>query len=323
MHPVLRTVLQRLGLGVLTLIVVSVVIFSSLELLPGGYAENILGQGATPETVANFKKELGLDRPAYVRYFEWIGGVAQGDFGASYSGVGGTNKREVAHVIAPRLYNTFFLAILTAIIAVPLSLFLGVMAALYRNSWYDRIVNAVTLTTIAAPEFLIAYLLMLLFALKWKWFPSLSTVGETTPFFEHLYRAALPAITLTLVIVAHMMRMTRAALINLLASPYMEMAKLKGVPAREAIVKHALPNAWAPIATVVAFNLAYLVVGVVIVEVVYVYPGIGQLMVDSVSSRDMPVVQACALIFAATYILLNLSADVVSIITNPRLLHPK
>jgi peptide/nickel transport system permease protein len=198
MHPVLRTVLQRLGLGVLTLIVVSVVIFSSLELLPGGYAENILGQGATPETVANFKKELGLDRPAYVRYFEWIGGVAQGDFGASYSGVGGTNKREVAHVIAPRLYNTFFLAILTAIIAVPLSLFLGVMAALYRNSWYDRIVNAVTLTTIAAPEFLIAYLLMLLFALKWKWFPSLSTVGETTPFFEHLYRAALPAITLTL-----------------------------------------------------------------------------------------------------------------------------
>ena len=323
MHPVLRTVLQRLGLGVLTLIVVSVVIFSSLELLPGGYAENILGQGATPETVANFKKELGLDRPAYVRYFEWIGGVAQGDFGASYSGVGGTNKREVAHVIAPRLYNTFFLAILTAIIAVPLSLFLGVMAALYRNSWYDRIVNAVTLTTIAAPEFLIAYLLMLLFALKWKWFPSLSTVGETTPFFEHLYRAALPAITLTLVIVAHMMRMTRAALINLLASPYMEMAKLKGVPAREAIVKHALPNAWAPIATVVAFNLAYLVVGVVIVEVVYVYPGIGQLMVDSVSSRDMPVVQACGLIFAAVYIGLNIFADVVSILSNPRLRHPK
>jgi peptide/nickel transport system permease protein len=323
MHPVLRTVLQRLGLGLLTLLVVSVVIFSSLELLPGGYAENILGQGATPETVANFKKELGLDRPSYVRYFEWMGGVLQGEFGTSYSGVGGTNQREVATVIAPRLYNTFFLAILAAIIAVPLSLFLGIMAALYRNGWYDRIVNATTLTTIAAPEYLIAYLLMLFFALKLKWFPSLSTVSEATSFGEHLYRAALPAITLTLVIVAHMMRMTRAALINLLASPYMEMAKLKGVPAREAIVKHALPNAWAPIATVIAFNLAYLVVGVVIVEVVYVYPGVGQLMVDSVSSRDMPVVQACALIFAATYILLNLSADVVAIVTNPRLLHPK
>ena len=148
-------------------------------------------------------------------------------------------------------------------------------------------------------------------------------MSDSTGFVEHVYRAALPAITLTLVIVAHMMRMTRAAIINLLASPYIEMAQLKGIPKREVIIKHALPNAWAPIATVIAFNLAYLVVGVVVVEVVYVYPGIGQLMVDSVSSRDMPVVQACALIFAATYVLLNLSADVVSIITNPRLLHPK
>lgn len=323
MHPVLRTVLQRLGLGLLTLLVVSVVIFSSLELLPGGYAQNILGQGATPETVAAFNKELGLDRPAAVRYFEWVGGVLTGDFGTSYSGVGGTNKREVATVIAPRLYNTFFLALMSAIIAVPLALMLGILAALYRNSWYDRIVNSVTLTTIATPEFFIAYLLMFFFAIKHRWFYSLSTVSDSTQFIEHVYRAALPAITLTLVIVAHMMRMTRAALINLLSSPYMEMARLKGVPAREAIMKHALPNAWAPIATVIAFNLAYLVVGVVIVEAVYVYPGIGQLMVDAVSSRDMPVVQACALIFAATYILLNLSADIVSIVTNPRLLHPK
>jgi peptide/nickel transport system permease protein len=323
MHPVLKTVLQRLGLGLLTLFVVSVVIFASLELLPGGFAEAILGQGATPETVAAFNREIGMDRPATVRYVEWIGGVLVGDFGYSYAGLGGTIKRSVTDIIAPRLYNTFFLALMTAIVAVPLSLFLGVMAALYRNSWYDRIVNSATLTTIATPEFFIAYLLMFFFAIKNKWFYTLSTVSGSTDLAEHMYRAALPAITLTLVIVAHMMRMTRAALINLLASPYMEMAQLKGVPRREAIVKHALPNAWAPIATVIAFNLAYLVVGVVVVEVVYVYPGIGQLMVDAVSSRDMPVVQACALIFAATYILLNLSADIVSIITNPRLLHPK
>jgi peptide/nickel transport system permease protein len=323
MHPVLRTVLQRLGLGLLTLFVVSVVIFGSLEMLPGGFAEAILGQGATPETVAAFNREIGMDRPATVRYFEWIGGVLMGDFGYSYAGLGGSIKRSVTDLIAPRLYNTFFLALMTAVVAVPLSLFLGVMAALYRNSWYDRIVNSVTLTTIATPEFFIAYLLMFFFAIKNRWFYSLSTVSTSTDFWEHVYRAALPSITLTLVIVAHMMRMTRAALINLLASPYMEMAQLKGVPRREAIIKHALPNAWAPIATVIAFNLAYLVVGVVVVEVVYVYPGIGQLMVDAVSSRDMPVVQACALIFAATYILLNLSADIVSIITNPRLLHPK
>lgn len=325
MHPVLRTVLQRLGLGLITLLAVSIIIFSSLAMLPGGYAQNILGQSATPENIAAFNKELGLDRSAPVRYVEWITNVLQGDFGASYSGSGngGTQKRDVATVIAPRLYNTFFLAAMAAAVAVPLSLFLGAMAALYRNSWFDRIVNSVTLTTIAMPEFFIAYILVYVFAVKLKIFYPNSTVSIGTPFLEHLYRAALPAITMTLVIIAHMMRMTRAAIINLLASPYIEMAQLKGVSKSNVIRHHALPNAWAPIATVIAFNLAYLVVGVVVVEVVFVYPGIGQLMVDAVSSRDMPVVQACALIFAATYILLNLLADVVSIVTNPRLLHPK
>lgn len=325
MHPIVRTVLQRLALGVLTLFVVSIVIFSSLELLPGGFAEAILGQSATPETVAAFNKELGLDRPATVRYAEWIGGVVQGDFGTSYSGMGTyrEQRREVTDIIAPRLYNTFFLAALTAVFAVPLALALGIAAALYRNSLFDRIVNSATLTTIALPEFFIAYVLMFFFAIKFRWFYTLSTVSEDTGFLEYLSRAALPAITLTLVIVAYMMRMTRAAIINLLSSPYIEMAQLKGVPRMKVILKHALPNAWAPIATVIAFNLAYLVVGVVVVEVVFVYPGLGQLMVDAVSSRDMPVVQGCALIFAATYILLNLLADVVSIVTNPRLLHPK
>jgi peptide/nickel transport system permease protein len=323
MHPVLRTVVQRLGLGLVTLFIVSLVIFSALELLPGGYAQAILGQGATPETVEAFNKQLGLDRSATTRYVEWIGGVLVGDFGHSYSGVGGNTVRDVTTMIAPRLYNTFFLALMTAVFAVPLALFLGIMAALHRNGLFDRAVNSVTLTTIATPEFFIAYILMFVFAVKLRWFSPNSTVSAATPFLEHVHRTLLPAITLTLVIVAHMMRMTRAAIINLLASPYIEMARLKGIPAREVIVKHALPNAWAPIATVIAFNLAYLVVGVVVVEVVYVYPGIGQLMVDAVSSRDMPVVQACALIFAATYILLNLSADIVSIVTNPRLLHPK
>ncbi len=323
MHPVLRTVLQRLGLGLITLLAVSVIIFSSLEMLPGGYAQNILGQSATPETIAVFKKELGLDRPAVIRYFEWIGNAVQGDFGFSYSGASGSIKRDVSVIIAPRLYNTFFLAVVAALIAVPLSLFLGAMAALYRNSWFDRIVNSVTLTTIALPEFFIAYVLMFVFAIKFRWLSPLSTVSPDTSFLDHLVRATLPALTLTLVIVAHMMRMTRAAIINLLASPYIEMAQLKGVSRSNVIVHHALPNAWAPIATVIAFNMAYLIVGVVVVEVVFVYPGIGQMMVDAVSSRDMPVVQACALIFAATYILLNLLADIVSIITNPRLLYPK
>ncbi len=326
MHPVLVTIVKRLLLGVVTLFVVSAIIFSSISLLPGDFGEAVLGQAATEDTVAAFRKELGLDKPAPARYLDWVKSVAKGDLGTSFSGrsaSGQDRSRSVAEMIAPRLKNTLFLASVTALIAVPLALFLGLTAALYRNSWYDRSVNVTTLTTISMPEFFVAYVLILIFASLWKVFPSLATVDIDMAMGERLNRIALPAITLTLVIVAHMMRMTRAAIINLLASPYIEMARLKGASRSEVILKHALPNAWAPIATVIAFNLAYLVVGVVVVEVVFVYPGIGQLMVDSVSSRDIPVVQACALIFAGTYILLNLIADVIGIVTNPRLLHPR
>ena len=323
MHPVLFTVLQRLGLGLLTLFIVSIIIFSSIAMLPGDFGEQVLGQQALPETVEAFRRELGLDKPAYIRYIDWIAAVLQGDLGTSFSGrasSGSDQSRSVWELVGPRLSNTLFLAGFTALIAVPLSLFLGITAALKRNSVYDRSVNAVTLTTISFPEFFLAYLLIVFLA---GTFPTLSNVTPDMGLGERIYKIALPALTMTLVIVAHMMRMTRAALINLLASPYIEMAQLKGASRTKVIVKHALPNAWAPIATVIAFNLAYLVVGVVVVEVVFVYPGIGQLMVDSVSSRDIPVAQACALIFAATYILLNLLADVIGIVTNPRLLHPR
>jgi peptide/nickel transport system permease protein len=322
MHPIVRTVVQRLGLSLITLFVVSIIIFSAVEMLPGDFAKAILGQAATPETVAAFQKEIGLDRPPVERYVSWVGNAVQGDFGNSFASRLGY-KRTVADIIAPRLWNTLYLALLTALIAVPLALFLGITAALYRNGLYDRTVNALTLTTISFPEFFVAYMLMLFLSVKWHILPSLSNVNEDMAMGERLFRCLLPALTLTLVIVAHMMRMTRAALINLLASPYIEMARLKGVPDRDVIVRHALPNAWAPIVNVIAFNLAYLVVGVVVVEVVFVYPGIGQLMVDAVTSRDIPVVQACALIFAGTYILLNLAADIISIVTNPRILHPR
>jgi len=305
---------------------VSAIIFSSVTLLPGDFGEAVLGQAATEETVAAFREELGLDKPAIKRYFDWAGAVLKGDLGTSFSGrsaSGVDRSRSVAELIGPRLKNTLFLAGVTALIAVPLAILLGLSTALYRNSWYDRIVNATTLSAISLPEFFVAYLLILFFSSLWNMFPSLATVNPEMLLGERLNRITLPAITLTLVIVAHMMRMTRAAIINLLSSPYIEMARLKGASRSEVILKHALPNAWAPIATVIAFNLAYLVVGVVVVEVVFVYPGIGQLMVDSVSSRDIPVVQACALIFAATYILLNLIADIIGIVTNPRLLHPR
>ena len=326
MHPILSTVLQRLALGVLTLFFVSVIIFSAIEFLPGDFTQAVLGQSATEETVAAFRAEIGLDKPAYIRYFDWVGALAQGDLGTSFSGrasSGVDRSRPVVDLVGPRLANTVFLASMTAIIAVPLALTLGITAALYRGSIYDRVVNAMTLTAISMPEFLVAYILILLLASLNPIFPSLANITDDTPFWERVYKCALPSMTLTLVIVAHMMRMTRAAIISLLASPYIEMARLKGLTPTRVILKHALPNAWAPIANVIAFNLAYLVVGVVVVEVVFVYPGVGQLMVDAVTTRDIPVVQACALIFAATYILLNLTADVISIVTNPRLLHPR
>lgn len=327
MHPVIATILQRLALGVVTLFVVSLIIFSSIEFLPGDFGQAILGQSALPETVAAFRKELGLDLPIYERYLNWVGGVLSGDLGNSFSGRGSSGgadrSRAVVDLVAPRLNNTLFLAGMAALIAVPLALFLGITATLYRNSIYDRTVNAFTLTTISFPEFFVAYLLILIFSSFLKLLPSLANISPDTEFWDRVYLSALPAITLTLVIVAHMMRMTRAAIINLMASPYIEMADLKGVSKSQIIIRHALPNAWAPIVNVIAFNLAYLVVGVVVVEVVFVYPGIGQLMVDAVTTRDVPVVQACAMIFALTYILLNLFADIISIISNPRLLHPR
>lgn len=318
MGDLAKLVLKRLGLGLVTLFVISIIIFFAVELLPGDVAEAVLGQGATPENVAALRERMGLNDPAPVRYFDWLSGAVVGDFGTSL--ISGT---PVAEAIAPRFANTLFLAGYAAVIAVPLAIILGVIVALLRNTLFDRVANVATLTAISSPEFFLGYILVLYLAVKAGWFPAISRLPPGSGLDDMFYRAFLPALTMVLVVLAHMMRMTRAAIINLLASPYIEMAQLKGVPAWKVIVHHALPNAWAPIINVVALNLAYLITGVVLVEVVFVYPGIGQLLIDAVSKRDFPIVQACCLIFAATFILLNLAADVGAILTNPRLRHPK
>lgn len=319
MQAVAKLVAQRLALGLLILFAVSVIIAFVVELLPGDTCQELMGQAATPDTLAVCRAELGLNEPAHERYLGWLGGMVTGDMGQSLA-----TGRSITDLVAQRLGNTFFLAGLAAAIAVPISLVLGVLAALYRNSVFDRAINMATLTSISFPEFFVAYILIFFFATKLAWFPGISNVSSPDlTLGEKVYRTLLPALTLTLVVMAHMMRMTRAAIINLLASPYIEMARLKGLRRARVIVTHALPNALAPIINVVAINLAYLIVGVVVVEVVFVYPGLGQLLVDSVSKRDMPVVQAGSMIFAAVYVLLNLLADVLSIVTNPRLLHPR
>ncbi|MEL6264618.1 MAG: ABC transporter permease [Pseudomonadota bacterium] len=320
----------RLFLGLVTLVAISLVIFGAIEALPGDLAEARLGQSATPETVAAFRAELGLDRPAYVRYLEWLSGMVTGDLGVSLA-----NGQPVADLIAARLGNTLFLAAVAAAVAVPLSIGLGILAALYQGSFYDRAVSVITLTSISFPEFFVAYALTFYLTgfdvspiVQWiagsdTGFRSMADVAPGTGLGERLFAVVLPVTTLVLVVTAHMMRMTRAAIIDLMGSPYVEMARLKGAGPARVVLVHALPNALAPIINVVALNLAYLVTGVVVVEVVFTYPGLGQLMVDSVGNRDVFVVQAAALIFAAAYVLLNLTADILSVLSNPRLRHPR
>ncbi len=318
MNTLVALIIKRVAINLLTIIVISVVIFSGVEALPGDLATAILGQEATPETVAAFRRELKLDLPAHVRYFAWLGDFLKGNLGNSLA-----NKRPVADLIGWRFANTMFLASTAAVVSVPIAVILGILAALYRNTLFDKIISTATLSTISFPEFFVAYILIFLLAVKVVVFPSLANINDQMTLVQKLYAIVLPALTLTLVVVAHMMRQTRAAIINILASPFIEMAELKGLKRLRIIVLHAFPNALSPVINVIAVNLAYLVVGVVLVEVVFVYPGLGQLLVDSVSKRDIPVVQASCLVFAAVYIGLNLLADVMAILSNPRMRNPK
>lgn len=318
MHPIVKLIAQRLALGLLLLFAASILIFVGTSILPGDVAQSILGQSATPEALANMRRELGMNDPAMTRYFAWLGGVLQGDLGTAL-----TNGRDIAESLGGRLKNTLFLAFWAAAISVPLAIFLGLLAVRYKDRWPDKLISAVTLTTISIPEFMIGYVLIYWVAIKWRLFPSVAIINDSMSLGAKLNAIAIPVMVLTLVVLAHMMRMTRAAILNVMQSAYIETAELKGLGMLKIIRKHAFPNAIAPIVNVVMLNLAYLVVGVVVVEVVFAYPGMGQYLVDHVSKRDVPVVQACGLIFAAVYIGLNLVADIVSILANPRLRHPK
>nr|WP_315188299.1 ABC transporter permease [uncultured Albidiferax sp.] len=313
-----KLILNRFFLGVLTLFAVSVLIFVCTEILPGDVASAVLGQGATPEALAVFRKELGYDIPSYMRYWNWLVGVLQGDLGISL-----TNKLVIVDEVLPRLGNTMFLAGYAALIAIPVAVGLGVYSAINEGKISDKLANILSLIAISLPEFFIAYLLIIFFSVNVDWFPSLSTVFKGMPFSERVYQTTLPAITLTLLVAAHMLRMTRSSVLSVMSTPYIEMAFLKGAKRGRVITRHALPNAAAPIITVIALNLAYLVVGVVVIEAVFVYPGLGQLMVDAVSKRDVPVIQACGLVFAMVFVLLNTVADILVILVNPRLRHKR
>ena len=304
---------RRIGAGILTLLIVSAVVFFITSLLPGDAAQMILGQNATTETVAALRQQLGLDQPLLMRYFHWLTGMVQGDFGTSFA-----SHLPVSQLVAQRIPATFELAGITTLICVPLALIIGIIAAMNRGSRLDRALVIGTMATVAVPEFLVATVAVLIFAVKLHWVSAMSFGSPDSDLLSYLKAYALPVLTLCCVLVAQMARMTRAAIINQLDSPYLEMALLKGVSPLRAVLRHALPNAVGPIANAISLSLSYLFGGVIIIETIFSYPGLASQLVDAVSNRDLPVVQLCVMLFAACYLVLLLAADILTIAFNPK-----
>jgi peptide/nickel transport system permease protein len=311
-----KLIAARLGTMIVTLAVVSLVVFVITEMLPGDVAEIVLGQSATPEAVAGLREAMNLDQPAPVRYLLWLEGLLTGDPGVSL-----VNNIPVAELIGGRFGNSLLLASVTALFSVPIALTLGITSAMWRGTIYDRAVSLFTISVVSVPEFLIATLAVLIFSVHLRWLPALSFANDVSSLGELLRVFALPVISLSFVISAQMIRMTRAAVIDTLASPYVEMAKLKGAGTMRLVLLHALPNAIGPIANAVALSLSYLLGGVIIIETIFNYPGLAKLMVDGVATRDMPLIQACAMIFCTAFLLLVTLADICAIVSNPRLRH--
>jgi peptide/nickel transport system permease protein len=307
-------VAQRLGIALITLVIVSFAVFFATELLPGDVAEILLGQAATPDAVAGLREAMGLNEPALSRFIGWGAGLLTGDLGTSY-----VNNVAIADMIAGRLANSMQLAAVTTVISVPLALTMGITAAMFRGTLFDRIISMLTIAVISVPEFMVATLAVLIFAVWLKWLPALSFANDVHSFWELLRVFAMPVITLTFVVSAQMIRMTRAAVIETLNTPYVEMALLKGASKGRMVLRHALPNALGPIANAVALSLSYLVGGVIIVETIFNYPGVAKLMVDAVATRDLPLIQSCAMIFCVSYLILTTLADLIAILSNPRL----
>ena len=315
-----RLLIRRILLGIVVTWVVSMMIFAATELLPGDVCHAVLGQGATEQSLESCRERLQLNQPMHTRYLQWLGRLATGELGTSLA-----NDLPISDQIGARAWNTVRLAALTALIAVPLAVLLGLIAAIRADSSVDRGISIGTLCFISVPEFFTGVLLVYILAVQLRWMPAVANYRDLTrgDFLEVIEALALPIATLTFAVLAHMTRMTRTAVLNVMSSPYIEQAILKGASRSRVIIRHALPNAVAPIVNVIALNLAYLVSGVVVVEAIFRIPGLGTLMVESVIYRDIPTVQAIGMLFCVTYVGFNLIADVMAIIANPRLRHPR
>lgn len=310
----LSMLLRRLGLGAITVWLVSVIIFAGVEMLPGDACTAFLEREAKGTLLANCREDLGLNRPALTRYTEWAGNALQGDLGLSANG-----QKPISELVGYRLRNTLLLASGAMLVGIPLALFLGIVAALWRDRLVDILVSTTAIAAMTIPEFVSATLMILIFSVWLGWIPGIVLTSANAPLIEFFPEVLLPIGVLTLVMTAHILRTVRSSVIETLASDYSQMALLKGVPYWQIVFRHILPNALLPTINVVALTIAWLLGGVVVIETVFNYPGLGRMMIDSISDRDLPVTQAIALIIASVYVCVNLLADLLTMIANPRL----
>jgi peptide/nickel transport system permease protein len=311
----IRLVLRRLALGILTLWFVSLVVFAATQALSGDAAVAILGRTATPERLAALRAQLHLDDPTWLQYTKWLGGLFTGNLGQSLA-----TQKPVSELIGLRIGNSAFLVLIAALIAIPASLLVGIGSAVRRDRGLDHVLTMTSLVLAALPEFVIGIALILIFATGvFHVLPAVALLDDTRPIWRQFDQVLLPALTLDLAVVPYMARIIRASMVEVLESEYVQMARLKGLPQRLVILRHALPNAMVPAIQVTALQLAWLAGGVVVVEYVFRYPGIGQSLVDAVANRDLPVVQALTLLVGGLYVALNLLADVLTILVTPKL----
>jgi len=310
----LGMILERIGMALGTMVFISVVCFSGLELMPGDACTIHLGRGASDSALANCRDRIGLDRPATTRFAEWSVNLVRGDLGVSAQ-----RGKPITQIVKWRLRNTLILATVAALIGIPLALFLGVVSGLSRDGPADVSISSIAIFGMTVPEFISGTLMILIFSVTLNWATGIVLASYRAPALELLRASILPAATLTFILAAHILRMVRASIIEILQSEFVLMARLKGVPRRQIIWRHVVPNALLPAISVIGLTIAWLLGGVVIVESVFNYPGLGRLAVDAVADQDLPLVQAIALLFGAIYILVNLCSDLLAMALNPRL----
>ena len=310
----LKLIVRRLFYSLITLLIIAVVVFVAVEFLPGDTATAYLGREATPQRLANLRAELGLDRPATERFARWLGDALRGDFGMSLA-----RDKPVVDLIGVRLRNSLLLGLSAALIGIPLALGLGIIAGLTRDRAPDLLISTAALIAMTLPEFVTATFLILVFSISLQLFPAVTVVPANAPILELLPNLVLPIVTLTLIMVAHILRMVRTSVIDVMTSDYVQMATLSGISYRRVVLRHALPNALLPAISITALTIAWLLGGLVIIEVVFNYPGLGTLLLDAIHTRDFPLVQGIALATAGVYVVVNLGADVLTLLLNPRL----